>query len=182
MLIEEILINDTNNLRLVSEFYCGAESESLSIYLQSKAFSDCIENSNKVYVVKDEKNNIVGYYSLKTSALQEKIKGKNNVIPLVELSEFAIDYRYQRKHYGKIIVENYIFEKLIRLKELVGFKGLIVYSKSFDSNKFYYSLGFNEIKSNNINLFFDDFSEGCIPMYISLKNILELKKVYNISN
>lgn len=168
---EEVLNSSKNHIREVGDFICGAEAGALEEYLKSKAFEDAKTNKEKIYLIKDNDNNLIGYYSIRATAINYKINNTNRVKPYVELSSLAVDYRYQRKKYGTAIILMFVFQKVKLIADILGCSGIITFALDDQAKKFYESLGFEEIKLEDKSVLFDSFDEGCIPMVISLNQI-----------
>ena len=66
----ERLSSDDNNLRLVEEFF--NKKESLSNTLKNEAYEDDEAGNIVYYLIKDSKNNILFYFSLKCGVLYDK--------------------------------------------------------------------------------------------------------------
>lgn len=173
-LIEEKLNSRKSHVREVGDFSCGAQTESLDEYIKGNAFNEIKEYKEKVYLVKDEKNNIVGYYSLKSSAINYIISGRNNVKPFVELSEFAIDINFQRKGYGTAIMLGYVFEKIKQISDIIGCQGIITFALNKEAIKFYESLGYQKVDKEVVEVWIDNYVEGCTPMLISIDTIMSI--------
>lgn len=174
---EEKLLTNSNHIREVSDFECDVEDEALVEYIKGDAFRENKEYISRTYLIKNSKNEIIGYYSLKTSAISFNINGINKVTPLIELSEFAVDKKYQRKGFGTAIMINYIYKKLIDISDVIGCSGIITFAKDNKAISFYKKLGFDEINIGEDKIImYDNFSIGCKPMIIStetIKNALE---------
>lgn len=175
-LFEEILNSKNSHIREVGDFCCGAQTESLDEYIKGNAFNEIRDNKEKIYLIKDDKNNIVEYYSLKASAINYIVSGKNNVKPFIELSEFAIDVNYQRKDYGTAIMLGYVFEKIKKISEIIGCQGVITFALNENAIKFYESLGYQKVDKEVIDLWIDNYVQGCTPMLISIDTIISIHK------
>lgn len=172
---EELLNSKESHIRDVGGFSCGAETESLEEYIKSKAFEETRNNKEKVYLVKND-SEIVGYYSLKASAINYIFNGINDVRPILELSEFAIDIKYQRQKYGTFIMLNLVFDKIIRISNIIGCQGIITFALGKNAIRFYESIGFEKIDLTDKDVLIDNFSMNCTPMVISIDTINSLKK------
>lgn len=174
---EEKLLSNPNHIREVSDFECDVEDEALVEYIKGDAFKENRLYVTRTYLIKNFENKIIGYYSLKTSAISFNINGINKVIPLLELSEFAIDTKYQRKGFGTAIMIDYIYKKLVDISNLIGCSGIITFAKDNKALSFYKKLGFDELNIGEDGMIMcDNYSIGCKPMIIStetIKNALE---------
>lgn len=168
---EEILGSKEEHIREVEDFYCGPEQGALEDYIKGNAFRENREHKQTVYLIKDSDNNIIGYYSLKANAINYNIDNRNDVKPFIELSEFAINYRYQRKRYGTYIMLNFVFNKIKQIINIIGCQGILVFALDNTAISFYKSLGFEKVDSKEIITFQDDFSIDCTLMMISIDTI-----------
>ena len=168
---EEALGSKQEHLREVEYFYCGPEQEALEQYLKGEAFKENREHKQKVYLIKDDKNNIIGYYSLKANAINFNYEKQNDVRPYVELSEFAINHEYQRKGYGTYIMLKNVFNKIKEVVKIIGCQGIITFALDNKAISFYKSVGFEIVDESDKIILQDSFSEGCTLMGISIELI-----------
>lgn len=149
----------------VDSFDCGVENEPLTEYIKDKAFKENRSGKSKTYLVKNlENNDIIGYFSLRTSGLgfvDETTKAVN-FIPAVELSEFALDNNYQVKGIGSALFQGYIVPKVQELAKDFGCQIILVYAFHEKAIKFYKKNNFIELKGVTEFLsIVDDFSVDC---------------------
>lgn len=171
ILHEEKLERNEKYLREVGDFCCGPEQDTLETYLKGKIFDDIKENKQVAYLIKDENNNIIGYYSLKANAINYVYEKKKEVKPFIELSEFAINFGYQRQGYGTAIMLNYIFKRIEEISSIVGCQGIMLFALDKGAQTFYEKLGFEATIVDDIITLQDSYSKGCILMIISLDTI-----------
>ena len=176
ILHEEKLERNEKYLREVEDFYCGPEQDTLEIYLKGKVFDDIKENKQITYLIKDEDNHIIGYYSLKANAINYVYENKKEVNPFIELSEFAINFNYQRKGYGTAVMLNYIFKKIETISSIIGCQGIMLFALDENAQAFYNKLGFESTIADDIITLQDSFSKGCKLMVISLETIINHNK------
>lgn len=168
---EEILGSKEKHIREVGDFCCGVEKEALEIYLKSNAFKESKNHKQVVYLIKDSNNHIIGYYSLRANAISYLIDSRNDVKPFIELSEFAINYEYQRKGYGTYIMLRFVFDKIKQIASIVGCQGIMTFALDKIATSFYESLGFETVEKSQSIILPDQFSEGCTLMTISIDTI-----------
>lgn len=169
---EEKLNSNPNHIREVTDFECSLEDEALVEYLKNNAFSENKESKTRTYLIKNNENIIIGYYSLRTYAISIDVDGFNRIKPLIELSEFAIDWHYQRNGYGTAIMINYVFDKLFEISEIIGCEGIITFAKDAKAISFYKKLGFEELDlEEEMIMPRDAFSDGCTPMLVATESI-----------
>lgn len=65
----EVLTSDKRNKELLSEFISKKENNSLDSYLKESAWKEDSDGETRVYLIKDDSNNIVLYFSLKCGLL-----------------------------------------------------------------------------------------------------------------
>lgn len=176
-LIEERL-DKNKHLREVSNFCCG--NEPLDSFLKTEAFHYNNEGQGITYLLKCIKTkNIIGYYTLKTNAIQIYSIEKNIVesLPSIEIARLAIHHTYQDQGFGTAIFFNYILPKINKVKTLVGLNTIMVfaidenleeYKYKKDTKRFYQKLGFRLAEDEVQNFIKEDYSEGCKLMYLFL--------------
>lgn len=86
----ERLSSCMDNLRLVDEFYCR-RNESLAFALQNEAFEDDECGRTAYYVVKDESNRIMFYFSLKTGLLYDQHIDEKSIKIFKKLNDYVRD-------------------------------------------------------------------------------------------
>lgn len=170
----DICLLTDNDLRDVGTFDCGVQNEPLTHYIKGAAFEDNRSGKTKTYLVKDlDKQEIAGYFSLRTSGFGYIEQGTNqiNYVPAVELSEFAIHIDYQGQGLGTALFLGHIVPKVQKLAEEFGCQVILVYAWNENAIKFYQKNNFMKIEdlgafieAKDINKYLtitDDFSQGC---------------------
>jgi len=146
------------------EFDCG--SQRLNNYLQEQVSSNIRQNVAKCYVIIDNNQNIIAYYTLSAFSLNlssiaaslTKKLPKYNYIPAALLGRLAVDNKYKGKKLG-----NLLFNAFARcINNDMGIYALIVDTIDENAKKFYLHYGFIEFLDNSKSLF------------ISLDNIKKL--------
>lgn len=163
MKLDISILSDTD-LRDVGDFDCGVENEPLTAYLKGDAFEENANGKTKTYVVRNVDNNdIIGYFSLRTSGIGyvdefKKVKS----VPAVELSEYALDVKYQGNGLGSDIFLGHIVPKVQNLSSNFGCQIILVYAFHQKSIEFYEKNNFKEIENmKEFITIVDDFSQGC---------------------
>lgn len=168
MQLEERLLSSKDFFE-VGDFDCGIENEPLSEYIKDSAFIENETGKTKTYVIwainkETNSKTIVGYYSLRCNSIGyvESEKKGCCIIPTVELSEFAIDYRYQGSGIGTNLFFGAIIPKVQRIMEQIGCQAILVYAFHERAIAFYERLGFREVDIDAQYLAIpDNFSTGC---------------------
>ncbi len=179
-------VDDLEYFRKLDYFSCT--NEGLNSFLQGEA----IEFHRKglgvtTLIVNEENNDIMGYYTIRCNALQYCTEnsqvsyvirpGEDNspetyinlyeVIPVIEITRFAIDEKYARKKLGATVLSNLIIEILEEIAPVVGVTAIFVLS-SQDAVGFYKYLDFKEFPEDIQKRIKDSETNGCIGLYYNL--------------
>lgn len=84
----ERLSSDNNNLRLVDAFY-NARNESLSGILQNEAFEEDLTGSVAYYVVKNDQEDILFFFSLKSGLLYDQHIDEKSIKLMKKVNTFV---------------------------------------------------------------------------------------------
>ncbi len=129
---------------------------SINEYFRTEAIEVSSKNiSNTTIIWDNQRKRIVGFFTLNSGSyeiqnviyknkLKTKTRSQLKVFPVIYLSYFAIDKRYQRKRLGIHMMKE-VFSTLFSVSVFVGFVALIVESLH-ESTEFYEKLGFDYIK------------------------------------
>lgn len=160
-----------DNIDCVKSFNCG--NEVINLYLREEALDD---TKAKTFIVVDtELNKIICYYSLCCSGFIISSANKFTIYPAVEIKMFAIDEEYQHMRYSEDVedgnLSDMLFAEVISFiydftEECCGADEIILYSVP-DAENFYIRNGFKRFENfmlQSTSL----FTDGCIPMYMSL--------------
>ncbi|OOO00367.1 MAG: hypothetical protein ATN35_01315 [Epulopiscium sp. Nele67-Bin004] len=80
----EKLTDDINNKQLIKSFK-NTKNPNLADYLKTQAWGDICNNKNVTYIIKDQYDKLVLYFSIKTAALSKKLSKKcSGVKPQIE--------------------------------------------------------------------------------------------------
>ena len=174
ILKERLLTND--DFFKVSDFECGIENEPLNNYLKIDSFQDMTSNRSRIYIIEEElSKKIVGYYSIRTNGIiyiDRNNYDKNISIPVMEISEFAIDIDFQGKGIGTGIFHTCILLKSDILLSIIGLQAILVYAFHERAIEFYKKLGFQKLeKEDGFIILEDDFSKGCQAFIFSLSDL-----------
>ncbi len=81
---------DTNNMRLIDDFY-NSRNESLVHTLQNEAMADDEEGKIAYYLIKDADGNILFFFSLKSGSLYDEHVDSNAIKLLKKLNKFVLE-------------------------------------------------------------------------------------------
>jgi hypothetical protein len=157
---------------LLDSFDCG--NQEINKFLR-KAEGVCNDGYGVTRIVIDvNENKIIGFYTLACSSLlygsNEQISG----LPAVEIKMFAVDKNYQDLPYFEddgIVLSDYILDKVIKdIYELssstIGAAFIVLHAVP-ESVEFYKRSRFEELEEF-MKPMHDNYTEGCIPMYLKL--------------
>lgn len=168
MLYEERL-NTKNHFDIAGDFQCK-NYEPLDNFIKDEAFRYNENGQGNTFVILDKtKENIICFYTLRTNSLMIE----NEYIPLIELSRFAVHVKYSRQGNGtKCMLEN-IIPKVQKIKEDIGFMGILVFAETPESLAFYKYIGFIDfgVYEHDKNAFLvtdDGFNEGCHVLILKI--------------
>ena len=140
-IIEPLKSQDRQN------FDCGEES--LNLYLRVRATQDIKRKLNRVFVIREERNDLViGYYTLSATTIEAAKLPPTHAkhlprypIPAALLGKLAIDKAWQSKGIGKHLLANAI-RRIQSVEKEMGLHVLVVDPLTDELAKFYTSVGF----------------------------------------
>jgi len=166
--------NKYSQLNLINTFDCG--NEDINKYI--KKVNEVYINGMGVtkLIVNKEETEIIGFYTLCSSAMLQIIDNHNRALPAIEIKIFAMDLKYQNILFYKDMEDEKltfssamftdIIEDIVELSnESIGVKYIILHSVT-DAIKFYrrgFFVSINEI-NEFLELPYDRFSTGCKEM------------------
>ena len=120
------------------------------------------------YILDAETDDLVAYFSLLSSALLHGDPKNLNAIPTIELKMFALDKRYHGSDLSSDLLDAIIATIQLYSNKYIGADAAILYSVPAKGViNLYKSKGFIEV-GGLLTAFKDEFTEGCIPMYMVL--------------
>lgn len=162
---------------ILGEFNCGTY-EPLNEFVGNEAFSYDRDGLGNTYIVYDDKDNILLYYTLRANS----ILWQGEYIPLVELSRLAVQYEYQRRGHGNRCFFTNILKKVLDVRECIGVAGILVFAETPEALNFYDSIGFKDFGiydkdgKNEMLITDDGFNDKCHVLVLGVQdeNIEEL--------
>jgi len=179
----EHLLSNPKNLEDIQSFVVEKKSgKGLERYIKMLAEPEEYERSNRTYLVRDkETNEIAAYFSLHTGSFTLKEKGQTDedaskyTVPSVELSNFAINSAYRKKHpevkgLGEQVFRCFIIPTVNYGAELFGIQALHIYALPEDELiEHYGTFGFSRLPPEMEKYIHEhlkpDYDEKCIFMY-----------------
>ena len=140
-----------------SSFDC--EVEPLNDYLKKYALQNQKKDAARTYVLADEENQIIGYYTLVFGSVSiEETTPEISVglgkypIPIILLARLAIDKNQKGKGLGKALIKDALL-RAVRASEIAGLRAFLVHAKDESAKAFYQKLGFEASPHNEFHLF-----------------------------
>jgi GNAT superfamily N-acetyltransferase len=132
----------------VSQFDCGkaAPNDFLKRFaLIQKA------DSARTYVT-CEGETVVGFYSLAVGAMEFEQKGTVQSIPVIILSQLAVDVRLTRKGIGQALLKDALL-RAAQAAEIAGVQAVLAYAQDEDARRFYEHFDFEASPTDAYHLF-----------------------------
>ena len=141
-----------------SQFDCGIQV--LNLYLRNYALQNQKRGMVRNYATtRTGGNQIVGYYSLVYTSLDQKllppklVKGLGRYdIPTLLLARLAVDRSEQGHGLGKAMLKDAVL-RTIQAAEIAGLKLLLVHAKDISVSEFYRKHGFEPVVNDPLQLF-----------------------------
>lgn len=173
MLYEEKLSSE-KHFRSVGNFCCGADSP-LDTFLSGQAFKYDGRRYGITYVLtaSEEEQDILGFYTLKTSGIQVEEDGEYNSIPVIEIARIAMCHSMQGQGIGKYVFYEYILPKIEKVADIVAVKAIIAFVEPDDEQAigFYTSVGFKKAAEEVQKEIEDSFNEKCDLYIVSFDDV-----------
>lgn len=164
MFVRHLHKEDILNNSQAKKFDCG--NQELNEYFYFYLSQDVKRRLTSAYVVLDDEQNLIGFYtlsfsSIKTDLISLKYSIPYSRVPVALLGRLAIQKEFQGKGFGGIILADAI--KRIMNNELNP-AGVIVDMKATELFHFYKKFGFIRLESNPLQ---------CILVFSKLKQLPE---------
>ncbi len=146
------------------DFNCGQSI--LDNYLKRQANQDKRRDLSACFVLPDENNEVIGYYTLSTNSIKrdefdeeliKKLPPSYKELPTILLGRLAVDKKHQGKKIGEFLLME-AFQKCIQSRAHFGILAIVVEPIDEKAQKFYSSYGF-------------EFLPGSRKMFITMKTI-----------
>ena len=136
---------------LKSNFTC--EEDSLTQYLRKQASQDIRKRLATCFVAVDDKNNVLGYYTLTSESLGRdsipdkyiKQVPKNYNAPVILLGRLARDIRAKESGLGEHLLLDALFRSYKLSNESIGAMAVVVDPINNNAVKFYAKYGFIQL-------------------------------------
>ncbi len=139
-------------------FSCGKES--LDDYLKKFITQDIKRNLIAAFVLVNNENEILGYYTLSNSSIAkesvrpdfQKQTGVYSAIPVTLLGRLAVDQRLKGKGFGKILLINALKKAYEVSQQVIGSFAIIVDPLDEEASNFYSKFGFQILDNGKMFL------------------------------
>jgi ribosomal protein S18 acetylase RimI-like enzyme len=133
-------------------FICGVPE--LDNYLKQYVNQDSKRNLTVCYVIADQSNNVLGYYTLSStkvdlSEIPDRL-GKSLKyleIPVIFIGRLALDQAYQGRELGKLLLIDAL-KRCLEVATIVGVHAVVVDPTNELAKKFHTKLGFTPLVSS----------------------------------
>ncbi|MGL4876147.1 MAG: hypothetical protein ACRC30_16020 [Clostridium sp.] len=175
---EIIIYNDNSKKQFknICNFTCG--NENIDEYLKEKCLNDLDEGLGLTKVILNSRNkDVIGFYTLCTTAIVYRISGKDHYKPSMEVKYFAMNERYQGLFFksdnpeDKLTLSDMIFSSIIgeinEISETIcGISSIVLYAvpKAYNFYKKNFFEPFNKYMARDEGKYIKD----CIPMFMEL--------------
>jgi predicted N-acetyltransferase YhbS len=134
------------------------EVEPLNEYLQKYALQNQKKDAARTYVVINDENEILGFYTLAFGSIsrEESIEdvsaglGKYP-IPVILLARLAVDKTQKGKGLGKALLRDAL-SKSLQASEIAGLRAFLIHAKDKSAKNFYQKYGFIPSPENELHL------------------------------
>lgn len=152
----------------VSPSSCG-NHEHYENYIRLIAASDYYDGMGTTHILieeNEEEKRIIGFITLKSSSLVSKGDDMICGVPAIEITELAVDKRFERQKNGQLLL-SYAIDLAGRIKnDSIGAKHVILCAEPM-SVGFYEKFGFAKLSETSI-IPREGWNRNCIPMYMTL--------------
>lgn len=145
--------------KLQDRSFFDCEVEPLNDYLKKYALQNQKKDAARTYVLINEENQIIGYYTLVFGSVSieettpEIVAGLGKYpIPVILLARLAIDKNEKGKGLGRALMRDALL-RAIRASEIAGLRAFLVHARDESAKAFYEKLGFEPSPHNEFHLF-----------------------------
>jgi predicted N-acetyltransferase YhbS len=132
----------------VSQFNCGKAAP--NDFLKRFALVQKADSARTYVTCEDE--TVVGFYSLAVGAIEFEKKGTAQSIPVIILSQLAVDVRLTQKGIGQALLKDALL-RAAQAAEIAGIQAVLAYAQDEDARRFYEHFGFEASPTDAYHLF-----------------------------
>ena len=155
----------TKSYRDQKKFDCG--NAMINRYVQKNLKKRVKNHSTQGYVLSNDENDFVGFYTLETFTITKKLfqtfpspAATPPMIPVIKLGMLGIDKSYQKMGLGRKLLKNAV-KKTAKISTMAGCKGLFLWAEE-EALDFYSRLGFLPLQNITPT-----------PMFLDIDTILD---------
>lgn len=130
----------------------------LDNYIKTQASQDVRKDLSACYVMADEHNKVIAYYTLSANSISQEGISENQLkklrlpssyrnLPAVMLGRLAVDDQHKGKRFGELLLMD-AFDRCLSAAEQIGTLAIIVDPIDEKAAGFYAKYGFMELKSS----------------------------------
>ena len=138
------------------KFSCGKEV--LERYLKLQAGQDIRKMLSACFVIADEDNAVIGYYTLSSSSIptdslpssmKKKVPHNYKTVPVILLGRLAVDLRYRGRHLGADLLIDAL-KRSLAASTVVGSTAVVVDTLDEEAKTFYLKYGFSQLENGKM--------------------------------
>ncbi|OGT47883.1 MAG: GNAT family N-acetyltransferase [Gammaproteobacteria bacterium RIFCSPHIGHO2_12_FULL_38_11] len=140
----------------VDSFDCSEPT--LNDWLKKRAAKNNASDASRCFVICNENNEVVGYYSLSAGAISRELAPKSmqrnmpDSLPVLVLGRLAIDKNYHNKGLGSALLRDAMIRS-VNIAQDAGVFAILIHSLSDKAKQFYISRGLVESPLQPMTLF-----------------------------
>ena len=132
---------------LLDHFDCGEPS--LDEWLKRRALANQLGGASRTFVVADEEDRVVGYYSLAAGAVLRTLatgsvrRNMPDPVPVLVLARLAVKRDAQGMQLGAALLQDAV-NRAVSVSQNAGVRALLVHALDDKAKQFYLHYGFGE--------------------------------------
>ena len=129
----------------LSAFDCGEPD--LNTFLMRRALSNQESGASRTFVVTDQNDRVVAYYSLATGSIEARQatgrvrRNMPDPIPVMVLGRLAVSRQYQNQSLGSWLLKDALL-RVLGVAEMAGIRAVLLHAMSDRARRFYLKHGF----------------------------------------
>jgi predicted GNAT family N-acyltransferase len=153
-----------NDKHVRDEFFCGKLV--LDRYLKVQAGQDIRKMLSACFVIADNGNSVIGYYTLSSSSipvdslpssLRKRIPQSYRAVPAILLGRLAVDLKYRGQHLGGDLLLD-AMKRSLAASLVVGSCAIVVDPIDEEAKTFYLKYGFTTLDNGKMFIPMKDIS------------------------
>ena len=164
-MLKLVTFDTSTTYKDMKSFDCG--NEMINTFVHKSLKKRVKRHLSQAYVLLDEKETFVGFYTLDTFSinreifeLSDKPSGLPPIVPVIKLGMLGVDISLQKQGLGKKLLQDALF-KVVDISKIAGCVGLYLLAEE-EAVSFYKKLGFVALNDATP-----------LPMFLHIEKILE---------